>query len=205
MPAQWSLNTRAFDFYDAKGDVERLLNYFKVENVSYTAIGDNNMLHPGQSAKVHAGDKHIGYVGMLHPKIGESLSLPKNIFVFDIDLSKLLFAKTVVYQKVSKYPMVKRDLSLIMDKSTCSEEVRQLIFGSGGAILKEVNIIDRYQGDKIPDAKVSLAFSLMYQEIDRTLTDDEIEQSINNILQSLAKKGISLRESHGINEVGNNR
>ena len=190
-----------FDFFDIKGDVQRILQYAGLnDDIEFTVATDVDMLHPGQAAYISYQGEIIGMLGQLNPKIVQDLSLPKNIFVYEILTSALLQGNIVKYTRISKFPSVKRDLSLLMDKGVTCLKVRELIFAKAGAILKEVQVIDRYVGEKIDVNKISMTFSLHYQDAQRTLKDEEVDASIKDILKQLdSKLGAVLREQHDIN------
>lgn len=193
-PVQWAQPSNSFDFFDVKGDVEKLLSNAGISDAKFESF-DSNMLHPGQSAKIIVNGNHVGALGQLHPQIAKQLSIPSGVFLFEILTELLLDKATPSYQRVSKFPSVKRDLNVLVDELTPSTEVRRLIFASAGTILKDVNVVDRYCGNGVPKGKVSLSFSLVYQDAAKTLKDEDIDSSVQNVLDSLKKDlGVLLRE-----------
>ncbi len=186
-------DTSKVDFYVIKGVVEELLDYLGYEN-RYSFIADKaklpNSLHPGQSAAISVNNDIVGFVGRVHPKIDT-----ESVYVAEINLDKLLEKRVgkMKYKEISKFPGVKKDLALIVDKSKTSQEVAMEIKKAGGNLLKSIEVFDVYSKNLDPK-KVSIAYSLTFESSKATLTDEEVNEALDKIISALEKKGIELRK-----------
>ncbi len=188
-------NRKKVNFYVIKGVVEELLDYLGYAN-RYSFIVDEsklpNELHPGQSALISVNNDVIGIIGRMHPSIDK-----EEVYVFEIDLDKLLDKKVskMKYKEISKYPNVKKDLALVVDKKVTSQELAVLIKKAGGSSLENIEVFDVYEGKGIEDNKKSIAYSLTFERPDRTLTDEEINELLEKIIDFTNKKiGAELRK-----------
>ena len=181
----WSETTGLFDFYDMKGDLQALFASIPVKTISF--ITDSHpALHPGQSARIVMNDIDVGWIGVLHPRLLDELDLTNEVILFELSLEPLLIATTQRYQKISKYPQIRRDLSLLADSHITAAQIESTLRDvTPLKLLKAVDIFDVYMGDSIPTGKKSLAIALTLQDDTRTLIDEEINTIINAVLKKL--------------------
>ena len=183
------------DFYVIKGIVEELLDYLGYGNRYSFVIKEDKMpeeVHPGQTALISVNNDIVGLVGRVHPALEKEA-----VYVLEIDLDKLLDKKVgkMKYKEISKFPSVKKDLAVVVDKNVTAEEIAVLIKKAGGSSLSKIEAFDVYTGKGIDENKKSIAYSLTFEKMDRTLTDEEINQSIEKIVEMLNKKiGAELRK-----------
>ncbi|MGI9228137.1 MAG: phenylalanine--tRNA ligase subunit beta, partial [Gammaproteobacteria bacterium] len=146
-------------------------------------------LHPGQAANVLLNNKIIGRFGCLHPSIQHTLDLSQSVFLFELHLNDLLgqSCKTV-FKSLSKYPSIRRDITLIVDENVSASDIRSNIEQIEIPYLQNTDIFSVYTGKGIPDSKKSISLGLILQEFSRTLTDKEIEQTISLIISQLKEK-----------------
>lgn len=188
-------NKKQVNFYVIKGIVEELLDYLGYAGRYTFIVNEEKMpdeLHPGQAAQISVNNDVVGIIGRIHPKLSK-----ESIYVFEIDLDKLLDKKVgkMKYKEISKYPSVKKDLALVIDKSMTSKEVEMNIKKAGGSLLTNIEVFDVYEGTGIPEGKKSLAYSLTFEKSDRTLTDEEINNTMDKIIEFVEKKnGAELRK-----------
>lgn len=181
-------NERTVDFYIIKGIVEELLDYLGYGG-RYSFVVDSKKLpeelHPGKSALISLNNDIIGIIGRVHPAVSD-----EEVYVFEIDLNKLLDKKVskMKYKEVSKYPSVKKDLAIVVDKNVTSQEIAVVIKKFGGSLLNKIEVFDVYEGKGIPENKKSIAYSLIFEKLDRTLTDEEINSAMEKIIQGLESK-----------------
>ena len=97
------------------------------------------------------------------------------------------------YTTIPKFPGITRDIALVVDQTQTAGELKDIIVSAGGKLLKEVNVFDVYVGDKVPENKKSVAFTLKYSDPERTLTDDEVNQVHENVVAALQSAGAELR------------
>jgi phenylalanyl-tRNA synthetase beta chain len=181
---------REFNFYDIKGDVEGL---FDTVNMSLTCDTKNlpPYYHPGRAAR--AGE--FGVFGELHPEYGEAFKLRHRVYLAEIDAAMLLAAKgRLSLVAVPKFPSIRRDLSLLVDKGTRYADVHSSVADLKIPELIRVEPFDRLESGPFPESKFALAISLTYQSSERTLTDEEVENFDTRVLDSLRKRlGAELR------------
>lgn len=183
------------DFYILKGLIEELLDYLGYANRYSLIIKEDKMpeeVHPGQSALISVNNDIVGIMGRVHPTLEND-----NVFVFEIDLDKLLDKKVgkMKYKEFSKFPSIKKDLAVVVDKDVTSEQIGIWIKKAAGSNLSNIEVFDVYTGKGIEENKKSIAYSLTFEKMDRTLTDEEINQSLEKIIEVLDKKlGATLRK-----------
>jgi phenylalanyl-tRNA synthetase beta chain len=182
-------------FYDLKGVVEALLAGLRLEGTFEQ--DEHPTFQPGRCAQVSVGESVLGMMGELHPQVREAFDLPAQpVCALEFDLEVLLAQMGVTHtmQPLSRFPAVVQDIALVVDEDLPAEEVRQAILAFGGPLLRDARLFDLYRGEQIPPGKKSLAYSLTYQAEDRTLTDEEVAQVQERIVQRLAEElGAELR------------
>ncbi len=181
----WSESARTFDFYDMKGDLQALFACLQVPNVRFVAAS-HAALHPGQSARILIGDEDAGWMGVLHPRLQDALDLKTEVMLFELSLTALFPQHPVRYQPISKYPQIRRDLSLLVSVDVSVDQIEQAIRAVVRRdMLKAFDVFDVYTGESIPVGKKSLAIALTLQDDKRTLIDTEIHAVIATILKKL--------------------
>jgi len=186
-PRHWSHGADTYDFYDLKGLVELILADFTLDCV--WEKGTLPIFHPGRQSQVLADGEVIAVLGEVHPEIQKNYRLTERVYVADISLERLLQAEKLIpeFQPLPKYPSVDRDLAVMVAEDIpvglLVEELRQ----AGGSLLQSVDIFDVYQGQQIASGNKSVAFSFVFQA-DRNLTDEEVNDQLNNMYQALQKK-----------------
>jgi len=200
-PEQWAEKTAQVDFFDLKGDCEALLLHlgFSIDatsehpaNVRFQAAA-HPALHPGQTAEILIHDRPCGWLGAIHPDIAEKMDVNGSVFVLELDLHALQNRHLPMNKPRSRFPQVRRDLALLKPATLPISDLLSLIKKDGPASLREVGIFDRYVGSGIEPGFESVAVKLIFQESERTLTDDEIVGIISDIRAKLAQKNIQLR------------
>ena len=192
---QWDLEDRSGDFFDLKKDVEALFGLNGGEiGVDFGPI-QHPALHPGQSAVIIYENQQVGFVGALHPFIQKALGLTKEVCVFELELRYISRQITAKYKKISKYPSIRRDLSVTVAEEVPIAEIMHLIGKTAPDVLSNLELFDVYRGETIDLEKKSLALGLTFQRNSSTLTDSEIESAVGKILKNLRKEfGAILRE-----------
>ncbi len=191
----WCSEATAMDFYDMKGDVERLLAIGKHADVSVAPV-TLPFLHPGQAAQISTAEgDSLGWMGALHPNIVRKMDLEGTAYAFELRLAPLLQGQVPVFGQVSKYPSIRRDLAIVVDSEHKWCEVERCIRDVAPNYLTGVRLFDVYTGKGVTPGRKSFAMGLILQEISRTLTDEEIDSAIANILAVLNENlGATLRE-----------
>ena len=186
-------NKKNVDFYIIKGIAEELLDYLGYGNRYSFIINETipKTFHPGQSAAISVNNDIVGYIGRVHP-----VKCKDAVYCMEINLDKLLSKKTgkMKYKEISKYPSIKKDLAIVVDKNVASSDVAVAIKKAAGSLLLGTDIFDVYQGEGLEENKKSLAYSLEFGANDRTLTDEEINAVVEKIITAIEKQGWSLRK-----------
>ena len=169
------------DFYLVKGIMENLLNYMGYEGRYSFVRSECSDLHPGVQAAIILDGKQIGILGKVHPNITK-----KDIYVFEVNLNDL-YGKTskLKYKEAFKYPSIQKDMAFIIDKKMDVSEVIKVIKKNGTKILQNVDVFDVYEGENVDNNKKSVAFSLTFNGVDHTLTDDEVMVVFNKIIDKV--------------------
>ena len=180
-----------FDFFTLKGDIEEILRGF---NAPMRLTTDNipKYYHPGRFARIG----HLAIFGELHPSYAEPFKFRQRVYLAEIDLELLLAGSaTRQIDQIPRYPAIRRDFSLLLDKGTQYGAVQRTISGTGIPELVRVEPFDRMESGSFPETKYSLSISVVYQSAERTLTDVEVESFDKKILQALAERlGAELRK-----------
>ena len=188
-----SVKSKQVDFYDIKGVAEELLDYLGYGGRYSFVVKDElpKEFHPYQTAQISVNNDIVGIIGKLHPNCTKD-----NVYVLEINLDKLLEKKTgkMKYKEISKFPSVKKDLAVVIDKDITSEEIAKQIKKLAGNLLLGSKIFDVYTGENIEESKKSIAYSLEFGAADRTLTDDEINAILEKIIEGLEKQGAIIRK-----------
>lgn len=191
----WDVSQMAGDFFDMKGDLEGLLG-LDGRNISYQFLpGKHPALHPGQNAVIRSGAKVIGHIGWLHPDIQQSLNFDFPVYLFEVDLAAISLRSIPVYRRVSRFPLVSRDLSVVISEGIPAAKVEKVIRAAGGRLLTSVWLFDVYVGRGIKKHCKSLSFGLTLQSSSRNLTDREVEAVLGRIVIALQKLGGQLRSA----------
>lgn len=191
---QWDIKETSQNFYDLKNDVETLL-YASVERERIEfKQSDAEVLHPGQAIDVFIDGNKAGYFGQLHPRVAVNFEFNHNIYLFDFEVKYLNKNGPNKFKAISKFPSVKRDIALLVDESVSLDEVISCIKKEATDALSNLELFDVYQGEGIEKKKKSLALGLTFQVTSSTLTDEEVETIMGNILDGLYNKfGAKLR------------
>ena len=190
----WSNDSQLVDFFDVKGDIESVLALTgQSENFEFIAQ-PHPALHAGQSAAIRKSGETVGYVGLLDPRVQQELDIRFPIFLFELAVDAVIAKKLAHSEPMSRFPEVRRDIAVIVDQTATAADLRQCITTAATDTLQNLKLFDVYQGKGIDPNRKSLALGLTFQHTSRTLTDDEINDSVEKIVASLeAQFGASLR------------
>jgi phenylalanyl-tRNA synthetase beta chain len=184
-PESWATESRNADFYDLKGDVEVLLQQTGDARAFTFEAGERSALHPGQTAILRRGTDTVGFVGVLHPTLQKDLGFDLPVMVAEFDLELLSHARIPAFASVSRFPALRRDIAVIVDKNVSAGALMVNVRAAAGAYLKDLTLFDVYQGKGIDPARKSVALGLTFQEQTRTLDDNEINKCIQQVVDSL--------------------
>ncbi|MEN5033682.1 phenylalanine--tRNA ligase subunit beta [Pseudomonas sp. TWI929] len=188
LPEGWANGRDGVDFFDVKADVEALLGYSGALNDFTFSAGKHPALHPGQTAAIERDGKLVGYLGAIHPELAKALDLDRPVFLFELVLGDVVEGRLPKFSELSKFPETRRDLALIAGRDVASSAVLELIRDNAGEWLTDLRLFDVYQGKGIDPDRKSLAVGLTWQHPSRTLNDDEVNTTLQNILTSLEQR-----------------
>jgi phenylalanyl-tRNA synthetase beta chain len=190
IPEQWAQPAREVDFFDVKAEVDLLTN----GRAQYVPA-QHPALHPGQSAQVMLDGKAIGWLGALHPKWQQQYQLPRNTVLFELDAGSLLQRALPQYAEVPKFPPVRRDLAVVVDEKLPVQSLLDTMLEAKIPVINEIALFDVYRGKGVPENKKSLAFLVLMQDTQKTLTDAEADAAMAKLLNLLERQhGAELRK-----------
>ena len=176
----WNGNSEPADFFDLKRVTEILLSGHT--DVRYEAYIDSDLFHSGRCAKIFLGNKQIGLLGQLHPKLGQQLGLSGLPYLFELDIADMdTNKKNMLVHCVSKYQRAERDLAFILDQKIPVGSILAALNAANVDYLTACRVFDVYQGENVANGFKSIAINLVFQG-EKTLTDEEINISINKIV-----------------------
>lgn len=194
LPEQWGDIPRALDFFDLKGDLERL---FALRGSGEAPGFEPAMLpwlHPGAAAVVKLRDEVVGWCGAVHPSVLKALEVRKPVFAFEVDLDPLVTRDVPFAKQISRFPSIRRDLAMLLPDDVSYEQVRQLSAEAAGPHLEKVVVFDVYQGENLTKGYKSLAIGLIFNDVSRTLKDEDVDSHIQAVVAELGQRlGAQLR------------
>ncbi len=179
------LGNDAVDFYDLKGDVESLLQLTGHKAVRFEPLTDSTLLHPGQAARVYVDGVEAGYLGRLHPGVGQSLDIKKPVFLFELSMDAVSSRTLPSFQPLSRYPASHRDVAVVVDKQVTAQQLKDAAGAAGGKWITDVQVFDVFEGDRIGAGKRSVALQLSWQHPERTLKEEEVAAAMNAVINAL--------------------
>jgi phenylalanyl-tRNA synthetase beta chain len=183
IPDQWGEAARKVDFYDVKADVEAL-----TQGRSRFVPDTHPALHPGQSACIEVDGVAIGWLGGLHPKWLQHYQLPSGVVMFELDLEPLLQRGLPKFVEVAKFPPVRRDLAVVVDESVPAQSLIDAMNDANVDVVNEIALFDQYRGKGVGQGKKSLAFLVVMQDTQKTLTDEDTDAAVARLLAAMAQK-----------------
>ncbi|WP_394562158.1 phenylalanine--tRNA ligase subunit beta [Aquipseudomonas alcaligenes] len=188
LPEAWANGRESVDFYDLKADVEALLGYAGAADAFSFVPGEHPALHPGQTARIEREGRLVGFLGALHPELAKTLGLDQPVFLFELVLAEVATGRMPAFSELSRFPEVRRDLALLVEREQPAEAVLSTIRETAGEWLTDLRLFDVYHGKGIDPHRKSLAVGLTWQHPSRTLNDDEVNTTTQNIITSLEER-----------------
>jgi len=183
----WASAAEAADFFDLKGDLQSLLALTRAADDFSFEAGRRPALHPGQTARITRKGQDIGYMGALHPTVCADLGFHAPLYACEIDLESVLEARLPAFSELSKFPEVRRDLAVVVDKSVPADELMANVRAVAGTYLTDLRLFDVYEGKGIDPKRKSLALGLTFRDQSRTLGDEDVNLAVNQVIDSLEK------------------
>jgi phenylalanyl-tRNA synthetase beta chain len=191
---QWATRRRPVDFFDGKGDLEALAAPLQLQ----FEPARHPALHPGRAARVLLHDAAIGWIGELHPQWQQKYELPDATVLFEVDAAPLQTVEVPAYAPVSRFPSVTRDLSFLVDQSLPVQALLADLDALEVPGVRRVSVFDLYQGEGVQKGKKSLAFRVLLQDTEKTLTDADVDSAVQKLRDRLVQQfGAQLRGNEG--------
>jgi phenylalanyl-tRNA synthetase beta chain len=186
---QWGVASRKVDYYDVKGDLEQL------PGLALEFVQDKHpALHPGQTARLVLNGEPVGWLGTLHHKLAQKFDLPAAPILFELDLQMLGEKALPKHRSVGRFPSVRRDLAFLVDQDIAADAILGSMREASSPIVQELEVFDLYQGQGVPAGQKSLAFRIVMQDTERTLTEPEVEAAVAKIAEAvISRHGAKLR------------
>jgi len=181
------------DLFDLKGVLEVLLGRWGIRKW-HLEPAKSGTFHPGRTARLITGKGEAGILGEVHPKVIDAFDLSQYpqqpVCLAELDLEMLLedACLTGELAPISRFPSLSEDLAIVVDEDIPAQRVQEVIHRAGGKFLVGAELFDLYQGPQVSPGKKSLAYSLTYRALDRTLTPEDVNRLRNRILRALERE-----------------
>ncbi len=182
---KWQKKETSVDFYLIKGILDQIMEALDVR-LTYKQTSAHNQLHPYRQADILYGKKVIGYIGEVHPKTLKNLDINLT-YVLEMKLDEVLKEQeTKLFETISRYPNIERDLAVVVDDKVTASELLDLIKQTAKQVLVSLDIFDVYQGSHIEEGKKSVAFNLIFNDNQKTLETEEVDKIMKKIISRLS-------------------
>ncbi len=184
------------DFYYLKGIVENILEEANVLRYELVADEHESSYHPGRTAKINIGKDTIAILGQIHPSVQENYAIAQNVYMAEIDFEKIVkyAKKEKKYTPIPKYPAVERDIAVTVTEDVEVAHIEKILKSKSKKLLESWKVFDIYRSEKLGKNKKSIAIALIFRDKSKTLTDEEINQVMEQIVEELSKIGAELRK-----------
>jgi phenylalanyl-tRNA synthetase beta chain len=176
------------DFFDVKADVESILA-LTGDDAAFTFKVDNlAALHPGQTARIFRGSEPVGWLGAIHPEVAKKMDLTYPLYLFELEVQSALGARVPQLSDISRFPAIRRDLAVIVDEAVQFEQLANAVRTSAGQLLNDLSVLSVYRGEQLDKGKKSIALGLNLQDTSRTLTDEDADRVMTQVIEYLRVK-----------------
>lgn len=195
LPTQWGAAERMVDFFDVKGDLQAVLARAGQGDACQFRAAKHPALHPGRAAQLRLGGRVIGHIGQLHPAHQRALDLAQAVYLFEVDLDALAQTALPAFAAVSKYPAVRRDLAVVVERGVGAQAALEVARAAAGPLLADLALFDIYAGERIEKSRKSFALRLTFQSDCGNLTAARVDAQMARIVAALQRKlGAKLRD-----------
>jgi phenylalanyl-tRNA synthetase beta chain len=187
---------RRMDFYELSGILKLLFEELGITDYTLSKTDKMSLFHPGRCAIIEIKDIYVGVIGQLHPDITTEFKLPEDIYTLEVDLETVVNLANItrISKPLSKYPVVVRDMALIVKLGIRNLDIIKVIQDTGKELIEDIKLFDVYTGEHIPSGYRSLAYSITYRSYKKTLTDEEVSTVHQKIISELKRRlGVSIR------------
>lgn len=186
-PEGWSQSAAAVDFYDLKGVVEEILANLNIYNVSFESGASQPYLHPGKSCRLMSGQLLLGFLGEVHPEVLAEFGIDQPVYLFELDVESIIeiAGDHAQFKALSRFPDMIRDTALLLDESILADQVMDIVNRGKVKFFESASFFDLYTGKGVPAGKKSLAVRVGYRDLEKTLTEAEVNKSHDKLIRSL--------------------
>ncbi|MDY6064976.1 MAG: phenylalanine--tRNA ligase subunit beta [Finegoldia sp.] len=179
-----------YDFYDLKNMVINLFNEMGIYDIDFVKEAENSTYHAGRCAKMVYDKKEIGYLGEISYEVKDNYDFSHRVYLAEVDFAALIdsFDFKDLYNPISKYPTVERDIAIVVDQDLESKLIEREIRDNSDGLIIDLYLFDEYKGKNVAEGKKSLAYRMVYQAKDKTLRDEYIDSIQKKILDALYEK-----------------
>ncbi len=189
-PEQWGSEKRAVDFFDLRGDLETLF----APRALQLRVNSHPALHPGKSAAVLIDGATVGWIGELHPGLRQRYDIQEPVVAFEVDTDAALSRPLPAYQEYSKFPLVRRDIAIEIAEEVPAQTLLEAMKQGASALVSDIEVFDQYRGKGIEKGKKGLAFRVLLQDTQKTLTEAEVDNAVEGLREILEREhGAKLR------------
>jgi phenylalanyl-tRNA synthetase beta chain len=187
-PEQWAMAREPIDFFDLKADVNGLLALTDDAD-SFRFVPEKlGCLRPGRTARIYRGEKAVGWIGEMHPRVLRELDLTIAPYVFELEIDAAFASSKLKYQEISKFPSIRRDIALVVAENVTFADIQENVSVSASGLLRELRVFDVYRGPGIDFGRKSVALGLILQDSSRTLTDDDADAVVAAVVARLQQE-----------------
>lgn len=178
------------DFFSLKGIVEKIFERTGLGEHEYISDSKNTSFHPGRCANIISNGTHLATIGEIHPLVQENYGISKRIYIAEINLDEAykISDPTIIFKPLPKYPSITRDIALLVEDDIEVAQIEAVIKNNGQGLVEACELFDVYKGDQIEKGHKSIAYSIVYRSLEKTLTDSDISSVHENILKELEEK-----------------
>jgi phenylalanyl-tRNA synthetase beta chain len=188
LPEQWGEKKRSVDFFDIKADVEAVLELTGAAAEFSFTPGALACLRPGRTARISRLNKPVGWIGELHPELVRTLDLTYAPVVFELEWTAACEGKLPVFEEISRYPLIRRDIAIVVDEAVTLAAIREHVSVGARSLLRDLRVFDIYRGAGVDSGRKSVALGLILQESSRTLTDQDADQIVAAVVDRLRRE-----------------
>jgi len=188
-PRGWATKETSNDFSDAKGAVEAMLSALSAGELT-CRLARVAPFHPRATAEARVGDVVLGWIGEVHPLVGQQLGLPPGVFAFELEFAALekVARLSPQFRPLPRFPAVLRDVAVVVPVSMEAADVRSVVLEVGQPLVEDAVLFDVYTGAPLPEGQKNLAFALSYRSAERTLRDEEVQEAHRRIVEEVQRR-----------------
>ncbi|MBS4537985.1 phenylalanine--tRNA ligase subunit beta [Clostridium sp. D2Q-11] len=178
------------NFFNLKGILDKLFIELGIKGFEYIVEENHDTFHPGRCANILYGNHVLGTIGEIHPDVLGNYGMKERVYITELDLDIISFLTNLErkYSELPKYPSMTRDIAIVVDEDILVKQIEDIIKDNGGKLVEEINLFDIYQGEQIENGKKSVAYSIVYRSLEKTLTDEEVSKVHDKVVEKLTSE-----------------